>query len=69
MKGFITKAASVICLFFFANAQAQQYDILLQHGHVVDPKNKIDTILDIAITGDKVVKVGRNIDTATAKKK
>jgi len=34
---------------------AQQIDILLKGGHVIDPKNKIDSKMDVAIVADKIV--------------
>ena len=33
------------CLF----AQQQQYDLLLQSGHVIDAKNNLDAVRDVAI--------------------
>ena len=47
---------------------AQQVDLLLKGGHVIDPKNKIDTVMDIAITGNKISQVAPNIPTNNAKK-
>lgn len=41
---------------------AQNYNIVIKGGHVVDPKNNIDEILDIAIKDGKIAKVARNID-------
>jgi dihydroorotase len=34
---------------------------LIKNGHVVDPKNKIDTVTDILIDGDRVKKVSKTI--------
>ena len=39
----------------------QQYDILLKGGHVIDPKNGLDEIRDIALENDKIVLVEENI--------
>jgi len=47
---------------------AQQADILLKGGHVIDPKNKIDAPMDIAITGGKISAVAKNIPATNAKK-
>ena len=47
---------------------AQQIDILLKGGHVIDPKNKIDTQMDIAIAGGKIFQVAKNIPANNAKK-
>jgi dihydroorotase len=49
-----------------ATAQSQGIDILLKGGHVIDPKNQIDSKMDIAITSDKVVQVARDIPAREA---
>ena len=41
--------------------EAQQIDILLKGGHVIDPKNGIDSQMDVAIADGKIVKVAENI--------
>jgi dihydroorotase len=59
----------LLCLTPVFALQAQKtIDILLKGGHVVDPKNKIDSKMDVAITGDKIVEVAENIPAANAKK-
>ena len=58
-----------ITLVFCQVAGAQQYDLLIRNGHVIDPKNKIDEVMDVAILDGKVAKVGKNIPVAQAKKK
>lgn len=58
-----------ILLFFCLSAQlnwAQDYTILLKGGHVIDPKNNINEIMDVAILDDKVVAVSKNIDPKKA---
>ena len=47
---------------------AQPYDLLLKNGHVIDPKNRIDAIQDIAIAAGKIAAVSPQIDPAQAKK-
>ena len=32
---------------------AQTYSIVIKNGHVIDPKNNINEIMDIAINGEK----------------
>ena len=59
----------IFIVFFFSNiAYAQQYDIVLKNGHIIDPKNKIDAISDIAVKDGKIVKIGKGIDTGSSKK-
>jgi dihydroorotase len=48
--------------------QAQQIDILLKGGHVIDPKNKIDTRMDVAISEGKIAQVAPDIPITSAKK-
>jgi dihydroorotase len=43
-------------------AQAQQYTIIIKGGHVIDAKNNINEVMDVAILDDKVVAVAKNID-------
>lgn len=61
-------ACMVSCLFllFPAMAQAQEYDILLKGGHVIDPKNGIDAQMDIAVKGDVIARVDREIPESQA---
>ncbi|WP_263410255.1 amidohydrolase/deacetylase family metallohydrolase [Terriglobus tenax] len=49
-------------------ANAQHYDLVLQHGHVIDPKNGIDGVMDIAVLDGKVAKVAKSIAASEAVK-
>src|SRR6266566_7414261 len=49
-------------------ALAQDYDLLLQGGHVIDGKNKIDAVRDIAIKDGKIAEVAAAIDPTKAHK-
>jgi dihydroorotase len=51
-----------------ASLQAQQYDLLLRGGHVIDAKNKIDAVRDVAIQDGKIAAVEAKIDPAKAHK-
>ena len=52
-----------------AAAQAQpKYDLLLRGGHVVDPKNKVSAVRDVAIAAGKVAAVAARIDPKEALK-
>ena len=46
----------------------QQYDLLLKGGHLVDPKNRISAVRDVAIAEGKVAAVAARIDAAAALK-
>ena len=47
---------------------AQQYDLLIKNGRIIDPKNKIDTKMDIAIAEGKISKVAKDIPVTQSKK-
>jgi len=47
---------------------AQNYDILLKGGQLIDPKNKINEKMDVAISQGKIIRVASNIPSASAKK-
>ncbi|HTI12799.1 MAG TPA: amidohydrolase/deacetylase family metallohydrolase [Puia sp.] len=46
--------------------QAQQYAIVIKGGHVIDPKNNINEVMDIAINDGRVVEVAKDIDAHRA---
>jgi dihydroorotase len=49
-------------------AQAQQYDLVLRNGHVIDPKNKVDANRDVAILDGKIAAIEPSIPASAAKK-
>lgn len=49
------------------SAKAQSYDIVIKAGHVIDPKNNIDAVMDVAIKDGKVAQLAANIDGSKAK--
>jgi len=62
------KSLFVLSLFISFLSYAQQYDLLIKNGHVIDPKNSIDEIKDIAIANGKIAKVNIDIPSAQSKK-
>ncbi len=74
----------ILCGFFFfaGHTHAQEgapshvpvppnpllYDLLLQNGHVVDPKNHVDKITDVAVKDGLIAKVGDNLSPKDALK-
>ena len=50
-----------------APAAAQTYDLLLKGGHVLDAKNNISRVLDVAIAGGKIARVAPNIPAGDAR--
>jgi dihydroorotase len=51
-----------------ASAFAQQHELLLKGGHLIDPRNNIDARMDIAVRGGRVSAVAANIDPSTARR-
>lgn len=56
---------------FFVAAQfsvsAQTYTIILKGGHLIDPKNNIDRVMDVAIQDGKIAAIAQNIDPKLGK--
>jgi len=46
---------------------AQTYNTVIKGGHVIDPKNKIDAVMDVAIRDGKIAMVAKNIDASEGK--
>jgi dihydroorotase len=42
--------------------KAQTYNIVIKGGHVIDPANKIDAVMDIAVKDGKIARIAKNID-------
>lgn len=59
---------SVLAFSPFDSATAQKIDLLLKGGHVIDPKNEIDTIMDVAVAEGDILQVAPNIPAGEAKK-
>ena len=57
-----------LILLLSSYAAAQEYDLLLQGGHVIDGKNKISAVRDVAIRAGKIAEVAARIDPAKAHK-
>ena len=49
-------------------SQAQDYDLLLKGGRLIDAKNKIDAKMDVAVKDGKISRVATDIPASTAKK-
>jgi dihydroorotase len=49
-----------------ASAQVR-YQILLKGGHVIDPRNQLDAVMDVAVADGKIAAVRANINPAEAR--
>jgi dihydroorotase len=56
--------------FLMAGALAAQpvYDLLLQGGHLIDPKNNVSGVMDVAIANGKIARVAPAIPAAQARR-
>jgi dihydroorotase len=72
-------AAAIFCMLGLLAAQAQaqpqgaraqasssRYSLLLKGGHVIDPKNGVDAVMDVSIADGKIAAVAASIDPAQA---
>jgi len=59
-------AACLVMLALIDVSAQQKYDLLLKGGHVIDPKNRISAVRDVAIANGKIAAVAANIAPADA---
>ena len=57
----------VLALTPAAIAQQPAYELLLKGGHVIDPRNSLNAVRDVAITGGKIAAIAQNIPASQAK--
>src|SRR5438132_310044 len=60
--------ALIFCIRPLSMAQAVHYDLLLKGGHVIDPANRVDGVMDVAVSNGKIVAVEKSIPAAQAGK-
>lgn len=65
---FFALLSLLLTTFQSASAQAPAYDLLLKGGHVIDPANRIDAVLDVAVSAGKIAAVQKNIPASSAAK-
>jgi dihydroorotase len=67
-----TRLAIVAALLLVSNSpslgQSPSYDLLLKGGHVLDPANNVDAILDVAVAAGKIAVIAKDIPATQAKK-
>jgi dihydroorotase len=67
-----TRLAFIATLWLWANSrclgQTPTYDLLLKGGHVLDPANNVDSVMDVAVASGKIAAVAKDIPAAKAKK-
>ncbi|MDR3711979.1 MAG: amidohydrolase/deacetylase family metallohydrolase [Puia sp.] len=60
---FTSAALFFVCLIGYG----QSFDIVIRGGHVIDPKNNIDALMDVGIKDGKIAAVAKHVDTANAR--
>ncbi|MCL6275099.1 amidohydrolase/deacetylase family metallohydrolase [Muricauda sp. 2012CJ35-5] len=69
MRTHIRNLGCILLALITVNAMiAQEYDLLINDGHVIDVKNGIDQEMDVAILDGKIAKVSNRIPSNQAKK-
>lgn len=68
MPGKIIKSISLLLflLIMSRTGYSQKIDILLKGGHVIDPANNIDAVMDVAISDGRIAKVAPDISATSA---
>ena len=64
----LTRLLGAALLLSCVVARAQSYDLLIRNGHVIDPKNNIDGLLDIAVKDGRIAKAAAGIPVSQAVK-
>src|ERR1700689_3579917 len=70
LKQTMIALALCACAYTFAQQTAPEpaYDLLLRGGHVLDDKNHVDGVMDVAIKDGKIARVAAHIPSASALK-
>jgi dihydroorotase len=58
--------AILLFLATFTNAQGKLYNTLIKGGRVIDAKNNINALMDVAIKDGKIAKIAQDIDASQA---
>ena len=68
MPGKFIKSMSLLILLLIMSSTgySQEIDILLKGGHVIDPANNIDAVMDVAISNGRIAKVAPDISETGA---
>lgn len=68
MKSHFFKLLFFIALFSFYSCDAQQYDLVIRNGHLIDAKNNLDQKMDLAIQDGKIAAIEKSIAPEQGKK-
>ena len=63
----LTFLALLLCNFSLSAQQSSKvYGIIIKGGHVIDPKNNIDEVLDVALNDGRIALIAKNINADQA---
>jgi dihydroorotase len=65
---YMTRSATLFFAALAVCAAEPQYDLLLKGGHVIDPKNGVSKVADVAVAAGKIARVAPDIPAAEAKR-
>jgi dihydroorotase len=68
LRKLIAELGAIALLAVNTLAQAPRYDLLFKGGHVIDPANHLDAVMDVAVSKDKIAAVEKDIPGSQAGK-
>jgi len=69
MKRSLFKVVWIVALVAISQVvAAQEYDLLIKNGHLIDAKNKVDQVMDVAVHEGKIAEVAAQIPAEKAEK-
>jgi dihydroorotase len=68
LRKLIAELGAIALLAVNTLAQAPRYDLLFKGGHVIDPANHLDAVMDVAVSKDKIAAVEKDIPASQAGK-
>ena len=66
--GFVVTLFIILAMSANTFAQTPRYDLLLKGGHVIDPANHLDEVMDVAVSKDRIAAVEKDIPASQAGK-
>ena len=66
--GIVLSLSTILGMSTNTLAQSPRYDLLLKGGHVIDPANNVDAVMDVAVVKDKIAAVEKDIPASQAGK-
>ncbi len=58
----LARSAGPLLLLLVAGQTPPAYDLVIRGGHVIDPRNGIDGVRDVAVAGGRIAAVAARLD-------